>query len=44
MGQVPISSELMNASDSGIPINIKNNNSRISNIFNAMVDKIIATN
>ena len=44
LGQVPISSELMNASDSGIPINIKNNNSRISNIFNAMVDKIIATN
>ncbi len=44
LGQVPISSELMKTSDGGTPINIKNNNSAISNIFTAIVEKIIAAN
>ena len=44
LGQVPISFELMKTSDGGTPINIKNNNSKISTIFSSIVDKIIVSN
>ena len=44
LGQIPISYELMNTSDAGIPISLKNNKSKVSNIFSSIVDKIITSN